>query len=329
MTVALRPADLDARYRDVPAVVCGGSGFIGAWVVRALVARGARVDVVVRDAARVLAALPDLSRRIGVRVADLARPGAVTRVLDALRPAVVFNLAGYGVDRAERDAAIMTALNDALVLELATWSASATHQPWSGVRLLHVGSALEYGPVRGHLHESTTPQPTTDYGRSKLAGTGHVARCGERDGAAAVVARLFTVFGPGEHPGRLLPSLQAASSIFDASSPRSSRRMRSAASTSASTSRGSSSRALSTAASASRCEPSSARQRATAKDVAPSLGASSLARRAAASQPARPGWSGSTRTARATAAIIRPFQAVTTLSSRCGRGRRARTSNNA
>ena len=210
MTVPLHTADLDAVYRDVPAVVCGGSGFIGAWVVRALVSRGARVHIVVRDAARALAALPDLSRHIGVRVADLARPGEATRALDALQPAVVFNLAGTACDRAERDPAIMTALNDLLALELATRAASAMHHPWSGVRLVHVGSALEYGPIRGRLHESSTPHPTTDYGRSKLAGTRHVACCCERDGTTAVVARLFTVYGPGEHPGRLLPSLQAA-----------------------------------------------------------------------------------------------------------------------
>ena len=36
---------------------------------------------------------------------------------------------------------------------------------------------------------------------------------------------------------------------------------------------------------------------------------------------------GRTRAIRANAAIIRPFQAVSTLSSRCGRGRAARASN--
>jgi nucleoside-diphosphate-sugar epimerase len=210
MTVPLRSADLDALYRDVPAVVCGGSGFIGAWVVRALVARGARVHVVVRDAARAQAALPNPSRQVGLRVADLARPGEATRALDALQPAVVFNLAGYGVDRAERDPAIMTALNDRLVLELATCQAPRATGQWSGMHLVHVGSALEYGPIRGRLHESSTPRPTTDYGRSKLAGTRHIVRSSEREGTRALVARLFTVYGPGEHPGRLLPSLQAA-----------------------------------------------------------------------------------------------------------------------
>ena len=76
--------------------------------------------------------------------------------------------------------------------------------------MIHVGSALEYGTARGNLNELTAPSPTTLYGRSKLAGTLRVCRAARRRGFRAVTARLFTVYGPGEQPGRLLPSLMAA-----------------------------------------------------------------------------------------------------------------------
>jgi len=78
---------------------------------------------------------------------------------------------------------------------------------WSGQELVHVGSALEYGTIGGDLAEDSAPQPTTLYGKSKLAGTQALARYCRAYRIKGVTARLFTVYGPGEHAGRLLPSL--------------------------------------------------------------------------------------------------------------------------
>ena len=105
-------------YAGVGAVVLGASGFIGRWVARALGAAGARLHLVVRDPT---AAAP-VFRRWGVRgeivCADLARPGELAAVLGAIRPSITFNLAGYGVDRDERDVALAERINAALVEEL-------------------------------------------------------------------------------------------------------------------------------------------------------------------------------------------------------------------
>ncbi|NIP76477.1 MAG: NAD-dependent epimerase/dehydratase family protein, partial [Xanthomonadales bacterium] len=57
------------------------------------------------------------------------------------------------------------------------------------------------------MAEDSVPNPTTLYGRSKLAGTLQFRRACQRTGLRGLTARLFTVYGPGEHPGRLLPSL--------------------------------------------------------------------------------------------------------------------------
>jgi nucleoside-diphosphate-sugar epimerase len=197
----------DARYRGVRVLVLGASGFIGGWVVRALHAQGAVVHAVVREAARAVAP-PQWIPQSRIVAADLARPTAVSRVVDAVRPAIVFNLAGYGVDPAEREPAAMMAMNAGLVLELCERLAQEADDGWMGARLVHAGSALEYGPVAGRLDETRMATPTTDYGRTKLLGTEHVVRRSAASGLRAVIARLFTVYGPGEHPDRLLPSLQ-------------------------------------------------------------------------------------------------------------------------
>ena len=196
-----------AAYQGVRALVLGASGFIGAWTVRALLARGAAVTAVARNSNRAATVAGSFGRDVRVIVADLADPEAPERLIDATGPSVVFNLAGYGVDRSERNPELMALLNARLVETLCARLAAEPDRGWEGSRLVHAGSALEYGRLEGALDETVAADPTTDYGRTKLEGTRAIESCCAATGLRGVVARLFTVYGPGEHSDRLLPSL--------------------------------------------------------------------------------------------------------------------------
>jgi nucleoside-diphosphate-sugar epimerase len=194
-------------YRGATVAVVGAAGFIGRWVALHLGRMGADIRALVRDveaAERTFAAFGIHTRVLEV---DLGRDGAIERTLRDLRPSVVFNLAGYGVDRAERDDRMAYRINATAIERMAHALSGLAGGDPDGPRLVHVGSALEYGTAPGDLHEDTEPAPTTTYGRSKLAGTLRLRRVCGRTGLRAVTARAFTVYGPGEHPGRLLPSL--------------------------------------------------------------------------------------------------------------------------
>ncbi len=91
--------------------------------------------------------------------------------------------------------------------EIAEVIAAEKPGAWPGLRLVHVGSAFEYGPVQGELTEDSPTSPTSLYGETKLAGTRALLEVQARTGLRAITARLFTVYGPGEHAPRLLPSL--------------------------------------------------------------------------------------------------------------------------
>ena len=130
--------------------------------------------------------------------------------METFRPAIAFNLIGYGVDPSERDPSLAEALNDRFVGSLGELLVDYREPGWDGQALVHVGSALEYGAAGGDLDETTVPAPTTLYGRTKLAGTRRLADIAAERGLPALTARLFTVYGPGERKGRLLPSLLAA-----------------------------------------------------------------------------------------------------------------------
>jgi len=194
--VPTRPFGAD--YAGARALVLGATGFVGRWTSRLLDQAGAQIVLGVRDpaAAAGMAGEPV--------VADLAVPGRVTELLERVRPAIVFNLAGYGVDPSEpRDVALSHRLNADLPGELCR--ALAGGRP--ARRLVHMGSGIEYGSAGGNLDEETPARPETLYARSKMAGTREVTTLCPALGVKGLTVRAFMVYGPGEQDGRLLPSL--------------------------------------------------------------------------------------------------------------------------
>ena len=203
-------------YRGVTVLVLGASGFIGRWVARELSKRGADLHLVVRDekiSRSMFAAYEIYGEVIEM---DLRESGSSCELFGKVRPSITFNLAGYGVDSSERDQKITYQINSDLPKSICSAVAKMTDTQWTGQDLVHAGSALEYGIAQGNLSEDTIPNPTTSYGQAKLSGTRELARCCEENGIKGVTARLFTVFGPGEHDGRLLPALLEAADLQDA-----------------------------------------------------------------------------------------------------------------
>lgn len=204
-------SDLAPSLSGVRAAVLGANGFIGRWVARRLTELGAETLCVVRAEATAAAL-----RRSGwvpearVALGDVTRPASLRAALAAARPHVVFNLAGYGITRDERDEALLQAVNVEAAGALAGVVRDVGDPGWPGTRLVHAGTALEYGLASGDLDEATPPLPFEPYGRSKAAGTAALAASAE--GLPCCTARLFTVYGPGERPGRLVPTLLAARS---------------------------------------------------------------------------------------------------------------------
>jgi len=198
--------------RDRRVVVLGATGFIGRWVARHAAAAGARVWLVARNASAAEQIAGDYSISGTIAEVDVTEPEGLQALMRDVQPAVTFNLAGYGVDRRETDTEAAAAINSNLVARLIDLVSLHADQTWPGLRLLHAGSALEYGAVGGRLAEDAGATPTTVYGRTKLAATRMIEAAVAEGKTRAATARLFTVYGPGEHDGRLLPSILAAGS---------------------------------------------------------------------------------------------------------------------
>jgi len=181
------------------ALIFGGSGTVGANLVRRLLADKCDVAVASRNASRAirLAGLSDVTKLdIDCRDAD-----AVLAAVSAEQPDTIFHLVSsrFGAPTTTaQDHMAVNALGTLNVLEAARRCAVA--------RVVLTGSAAEYGTGE-RFHESHTPQPANVYGATKLCGTilGETYQRGH--GLSLINLRLFSPFGPWERAQRLIPSV--------------------------------------------------------------------------------------------------------------------------
>jgi nucleoside-diphosphate-sugar epimerase len=177
-------------------VVLGAAGFVGRAVCDALCAAGRPVVAFVRRA-------PQRPLPPGCRVVplDLMRsdPRALALELAAARPAAVVNTAGALWNVTDEQ---LTEGNVRLVERLV----AALRSVPGPVRLVHLGSAYEYGtqPTGLPLTETLACHPAGRYASTKLAGTRLIARSVAAGHLDAVVLRIAVATGPHAPPGSLL-----------------------------------------------------------------------------------------------------------------------------
>jgi len=140
---------------------------------------------------------------------DLATDPAdrVFELIAAVAPDVVANCAGATAGAAEVLAAANITAVHTLVTALLGWPGG---DAWPPPRLVHIGSAAEYGavPAGVPVTEDAVPRPAGLYGATKLGGT-RLVELARTAGADAVVLRLFNVVGAGS-PEDTLPGAAAA-----------------------------------------------------------------------------------------------------------------------
>ncbi len=187
-------------------LVIGMHGFLGAYIGRRMVSAG--WDVIAAGRSRRL-------RQAHYVPLDLAADGAadIAKRLVEVAPDAVVNCAGAVAG----DATTMAAANidgPAALLEALVLAGS-------GARLVHLGSASEYGDVDAGVpvSEHARTRPVGIYGVTKLAGT-RLVQLARTSGLDAVVLRIFNPVGAGcsvdSLPGRVAGELLRARTEGDA-----------------------------------------------------------------------------------------------------------------
>ena len=135
-------------------------------------------------------------------VCDLLDPVAAERLLTTLRPTHLLHLAWFATP-----GKFWTAIENVRWVEASLGLARAFHGV-GGQRFVGAGSSAEYDWSTGTCDESTTPLvPATLYGVSKHAVQAVLGAWGSRTGVSVGWGRLFFLYGPHEHPDRLVASV--------------------------------------------------------------------------------------------------------------------------
>ncbi|MEI8175556.1 MAG: NAD-dependent epimerase/dehydratase family protein [Candidatus Omnitrophota bacterium] len=182
-------------------VVTGGTGFVGANLVRRLLRDGHRVCLLVRhnyDPWRI----EEIRADIEIREVDLGDRPAVTQAVGEIRPAWVFHLAAYGAYSWQKHLPMMVRTNIVSTINLV----QACHKSGCEV-FVNTGSSSEYGSQDHACTEDELPQPKSHYAVTKLGATVFCQSSARGQKMLIPTLRLYSVYGPFEDPFRLLPAL--------------------------------------------------------------------------------------------------------------------------
>jgi polyisoprenyl-phosphate glycosyltransferase len=203
MADATSPAniDLDAKIKKLsgPILVLGGSGFIGANLLRSILK--VRADAVGTTTRMPAWRLEGLSER-NVRVVDLLVDSNLEALLNDVRPRVIFDCVAYGAYSFETDSGLIYQTNFNFVSRLLERLVGRNVSTY-----IHAGSSSEYGDNASAPKESDPSAPNSDYAVSKVAAANLLYFWGKRKKFPCCNLRLYSAYGPLEDSSRLIPVL--------------------------------------------------------------------------------------------------------------------------
>lgn len=176
-------------------LLTGATGFIGRHCVLPLARAGFEVHGVSSRPQRSAAGIA------GWHQADLLLPGAASRVVETVKPSHVLHLAWCATP-----GEFWTSPQNLTWVQASIELLRAFAQI-GGRRFVGAGSCAEYKATDADCDERATPiQPTTLYGSAKHGF--HSVLEGYAPGRlSAAWGRVFHLYGPSEHPDRLVPSV--------------------------------------------------------------------------------------------------------------------------
>ena len=182
-------------------LVTGGSGFVGANLVRRLLADGHQTHLLLR-AEHAPWRLEGLDADVRRHDGDVSDPDAVSRAFESARPEWVFHLAAHGAYPFQTDLQQMIATNVSGATHVIEGALSSGTEA-----VILAGSSSEYGLKDHAPTETESIEPDSDYAVTKAAATLYAAKEARRTGANITSLRLYSVYGPWEAPARFMPTL--------------------------------------------------------------------------------------------------------------------------
>ncbi len=187
------------RKLQGPILVLGASGFVGANLMRTLIA--ARSDVFGTTTRKPAWRLEDLPED-HVRMVDLLIDSNLDALLAQIQPRTIFDCVAYGAYSFETDSRLIYQTNFHFITRLLP-----KLDVNSTACYVHAGSSSEYGDNAAGPTELDSMAPNSDYAVSKVAAANLIFYFGKHKALPCANLRLYSVFGPLEDSSRLIPNV--------------------------------------------------------------------------------------------------------------------------
>jgi len=189
------------RQLQGPILILGGSGFVGANLMR-LIAE-CREDVFATATRLPAWRLDGLPAR-QVRAVDLLVDYNLDLLLDEIKPRTIFDCIAYGAYSFEEESQLVYQTNFNFATRLLPRLLQHSIHCY-----VHAGSSSEYGDNAAAPPETSAMAPNSDYAVSKVAAASLIYFYGKKKKLPCANLRLYSVYGPLEDSSRLIPAVVA------------------------------------------------------------------------------------------------------------------------
>ncbi|NJO20666.1 MAG: NAD-dependent epimerase/dehydratase family protein, partial [Spirulinaceae cyanobacterium RM2_2_10] len=183
------------------ALVTGGTGFVGANLVRRLLCDGHTVHLLVRPGYRSWR-LDEIRADVQLHEVELADAERLTTLLKIIRPDWIFHLAVHGAYSDQTDVRQIVQTNILGTINLVQAALAVGFAAF-----INTGSSSEYGYKDHAPTETTWLDPNSYYAVTKAAATLFCRYTAQHYQVCLPTLRLYSVYGPYEEPKRLIPTL--------------------------------------------------------------------------------------------------------------------------
>jgi len=190
---------LAVNTENMKILITGGTGFIGSALVRRLVAEGYdEVYILDKDISNIFR-IESVKDKINLIEGDILNPKSYIDKIINIKPDVVYHLAWYA-----EPGKYLTSIENLGHLKYGIDFIKFLFELEVN-KIIVTGTCFEYDTSYGYLSESTPEKPEHLYSACKLALKNVAEQLSYIYEIPLIWARIFYLYGPYEHPNRLIP----------------------------------------------------------------------------------------------------------------------------